>query len=161
VNPASAALRILLAEDNPGDVYLVKEALRLHSIEYELVLAESGLSAWQLIEGAQSDRAKGFDICILDLNLPVRDGLELTARIRGSDGAQPRTLIVIMSSSNSARERDAALQAGADYYFCKPSSLDEFLRFGAILQDLWTTRQKEAQKREGENRNEQASYLDH
>jgi CheY-like chemotaxis protein len=161
VNPASAALRILLAEDNPGDVYLVKEALRQHSIEHELVLAEDGISAWKLIDGLELDGANSFDICILDLNLPVRDGLELAARIRGSDGRRPRTLILIMSSSNSARERSAAIDAGADYYFCKPSNLAEFLGFGAILQDLWKARQKEAQTREGDNRNEQAPYLDH
>lgn len=143
MNPASVALRILLAEDNPGDVYLVREALRQHSIEHELVLAEDGLSAWKLIDGAKPDRAKDFDICILDLNLPVRDGLELAARIRGSDGARPRTLILVMSSSSSTRERDAALQAGADYYFCKPSNLEEFLGFGAILRDLWKARLRE------------------
>lgn len=161
MNPASAALRILLAEDNPGDVYLVREALRQHSIEHELVLAEDGMSAWKLIDRVESDGAKRFEICILDLNLPVRDGLELAAHIRVGEGTRPRTLIFIMSSSNSVRERDAAVQAGADYYFCKPSNLEDFLRFGAILQDLWKTRQKEVQTSEGENRNEQASYLDH
>lgn len=161
MNPASAALRILLAEDNPGDVYLVKEALRQHSIEHELILAEDGVSAWKLIDGLESGGAKGFDVCILDLNLPVRDGLELAARLRGSDGARPRTLILIMSSSNSARERDAALEVGADLYFCKPSTLDEFLGFGAILQNLLKNRRKEAPTQEGENHNEQAPYLDH
>ena len=160
MNPASAALRILLAEDNPGDVYLVKEALRQHSIEHELILAEDGVSAWKLVDGVASDGAKGFDICILDLNLPVRDGLEIAARIRGGDGGRPPTLILIMSSSNSVRERNAALEAGADYYFCKPSNLEEFLGFGAILQDLWKARQKQAPTKGGENPDEQASYLD-
>lgn len=161
MNPASAGLRILLAEDNPGDVYLVKEALKQHAIEHELILAEDGLSAWALIDAVESDGARRFDICILDLNLPVRDGLELAARIRGCDGKQPGTLIIMMTSSNSVRERSAALQAGADYYFCKPSNLEDFLGFGGILRDLWQTRQQELQGREGGNRREQAPYLDH
>ena len=134
------ALRILLAEDNPGDVYLIKEALNRHSPEHELLVATDGGSAWKLIEAAEKPRARKFDIFMLDLNLPTRPGLELLARVRSSRGRMSRALIVIVTSSNAAQDRSAAAQGGADYFFCKPSNLDAFLQLGAIVRRLWAER---------------------
>ena len=139
-------LRILLAEDNPGDVFLVKEALKIHSLENDLTVATDGRTAWKLIEDADGPHDEGFDIFVLDLNLPVRPGLELLARIRSSRYKISRALIVIVTSSNSPRDRTSATRDGADYYFCKPSSLDGFLHLGSILKELWEARSAPTQK---------------
>lgn len=134
------ALRILLAEDNPGDVYLVKEAFKTHSLEHELIVAGDGGVAWQLIEEADQPRTQGFDIFMLDLNLPVRTGLELLARIRSSRRKMSRAVVVIVTSSNATGDRNAAISGGADFYFCKPSTLDGFLQLGSIVKELWGAR---------------------
>jgi CheY-like chemotaxis protein len=129
-------LRILLAEDNPGDIYLVEEALKRQSIAHELTVVTDGELAWKSIESA--DKAgDGFDLYMLDLNLPARPGLELLTRIRKSRGKISTAPVVIVTSSNSTRDRAAAARAGADYYFCKPSKLEEFLKLGHIIQELW------------------------
>jgi CheY-like chemotaxis protein len=132
--------RILLAEDNPGDVFLVKAALKRHAIEHELTVARDGQSAWKLIEAAEASPDQQFDLFMLDLNLPVRPGLELLARIRSSSGEMSRALVLIMTSSNSAQDRAAAAQDGADYYFFKPSNLEAFLELGSVVKDLWAER---------------------
>jgi len=137
-------LRILLAEDNPGDVFLFEEALKRHAISHELTVATDGEGAWKWIEAAETAQA-GFDLFVLDLNLPVRPGLELLARIRSSHGKMSRAPVVIMTSSNAMRDRSAAAHGGADYYFCKPSNLDEFLKLGSIVQQLWPTGSQEGE----------------
>ena len=128
---------ILLAEDNPGDVFLVKHALERHSVEHELTIAADGQSAWKFIDAATASPANAFDIFLLDLNLPIRSGLELLARIRLSSGKIAQAIIVIVTSSNSPHDRAAAVDGGADHYFCKPSNLDGFLELGAIVKQLW------------------------
>jgi CheY-like chemotaxis protein len=142
-------LRILLAEDNPGDVFLVKEALSRHSIDHTLTVASDGQRAWERIEAAEEERAKVFDLFLLDLNLPVRPGLELLARIRGSRTKISRAPIVIVTSSNSIHDRAAAERAGADRYFCKPSNLEEFMELGCIVRELWTARLHRPKRKNG------------
>ena len=135
------AMRILLAEDNPGDVFLVKRALSRHlSVQHELVVANDGDVAWKMIESADRSRTGGFDLFIIDLNLPVRPGLEVLARIRRCRGKMSRAIVLIVTSSSSAPDRDGALVGGADYYFCKPSDLESFLNLGAVVRDLWNVR---------------------
>ncbi|HLG97685.1 MAG TPA: response regulator [Bryobacteraceae bacterium] len=136
----SRALRILLAEDNPGDVFLVREALKRHSLEHELTVAKDGQSAWQLIEAADGALDPRFDLFLLDLNLPVRPGLELLGRIRACKGDMSRALVLILTSSNWNHDRRTAVRDGADYYFLKPSTLDAFLQLGAIIRELWAAR---------------------
>ena len=135
--------RILLAEDNPGDVFLVRAALQRHAIEHELTVAGDGQAAWKLIEAAEASPDQQFDLFMLDLNLPVRPGLELLARIRNSSGGMSRALVLIMTSSNSVQDRAAAAQDGADYYFFKPSTLEAFLELGSIVKNLCAGRNGE------------------
>jgi two-component system, chemotaxis family, response regulator Rcp1 len=136
----SRACRILLAEDNPGDVYLVREALNRQSLFYELLVATDGERAWTMIEAADAGKIEGFDICMLDLNLPVRPGLEVLTRIRSCRGPMAQALVVIVTSSNLTQDRVATSRDGADYYFCKPSNLHSFLQLGEIVSGLWAGR---------------------
>lgn len=129
-------LRILLAEDNPGDVFLVKEALRRHGIDHSLTTAANGQAAWELIEAAERQPRGGYDFFMIDLNLPSRPGVELVARIRSSRTSMSHAPILIVTSSGAPRDRAAAAQAGADYYFCKPSDLTQFLGLGLIVCQL-------------------------
>ena len=129
-------LRILLAEDNPGDVFLVKEALRRQGIEHTLTLATNGQAAWELIEAAEHRPAAGYDLFMIDLNLPSRPGVELVARIRSSPTSMGHAPVVIVTSSSAPRDRSAADRAGANYYFCKPSNFAQFLKLGSIVEQL-------------------------
>src|SRR5262245_27633575 len=130
------ALRILLAEDNAGDVFLVREALNRHCVNGELTVATDGKRAWELIEAAETKPGRAFTFFLLDLNLPARSGLELLAKIRRSV-VMSRMPVVIVTSSDAPRDRISIEKSGADYYFCKPSRLEKFLELGSIVQKLW------------------------
>lgn len=68
----------------------------------------------------------------LDLNLPQIDGRDVLRRIREAGGWR-NVPVIVFSSSDSVRDRDAALSLGATMYLRKPSNLQEFLEVGKLL----------------------------
>jgi CheY-like chemotaxis protein len=132
-------LRILLAEDNPGDVFLIKEALKRHCRDFELTVAADGKAALELIQAAETSHGKTYNFFLLDLNLPARHGIELLAQIRRSSSTRCRFPVVIVTSSNAARDYKSSHDAGADYFFCKPSDYEEYLQLGMIVERLWSS----------------------
>ncbi len=73
---------ILLAEDNPADVYLIREALREHGVECTLHAVSDGSEVLKLVSGDDGAAGKRWDLVILDLNLPRYDGIEILQAIR-------------------------------------------------------------------------------
>ena len=125
--------RVLVVEDNPADVYLIRSALTEHSIEAEIEVVSDGERARSKVNGFQSESEQWPDIVLLDINLPKIDGLELLQRL-----ASAPCPIVVMSSSQSPMDRQRALDHGAACYFWKPTDLDGFLRLGVVVSDLLT-----------------------
>jgi|SRR5579863_2978377 len=125
---------VLLADDNPSDVYLIREALREHDVACNLRVASDGRDALNIISGAASG-AGAISLIILDLNLPRHDGIEILQRLRESPGME-HVPVVVLTSSDSPRDRLIANQLGATRYLRKPSSLDAFLSLGAVFKEL-------------------------
>ena len=112
---APPASRVLVVEDDPGISSAV--ALELGHQGYETLVVEDGsaaLAAW-------SDW--GPDLVLLDLGLPMLDGVEVCRRIR----AASHTPIVVLTARGSVQDRVRGLDAGADDYIAKPFSLEELL----------------------------------
>ncbi len=127
---------ILLAEDNPADVFLVREALRLHDLDVSLHVVRDGETAILFIETAERDEtAPCPHLAVLDLNLPRKSGIEVLARLRRSEkcGDIP---VAIISSSRSPAETATLTQLRADHFFTKPSDYTKFMSLGAILKRL-------------------------
>ncbi|HYZ83154.1 MAG TPA: response regulator [Bryobacteraceae bacterium] len=124
---------IFLAEDNPADVYLIREALYQSGLNYELDVAEDGERASAHIERYSHEQAP--DLIVLDLNLPRLNGSELLALVRRTDTLRGIP-VVIFTSSDSPYDRDQAARLGATLYLRKPSNLDEFMKVGEQLKDL-------------------------
>lgn len=111
--------QVLLVEDNPDDVLLSRLALAASALPWDLVIAENGTQALDYLA------TRPVDLVLLDLNLPDRSGLEVLARLRAS--APGRTVPVVMvTSSCTARDREASYGAGADLFLQKPLSLKTF-----------------------------------
>jgi CheY-like chemotaxis protein len=126
---------VLLADDNPSDVYLIREALREHSVDCVLRVASDGKDALGIIAAEAPDASGGIRLIILDLNLPRHDGIEILQKLRDSAWLE-RVPVVVLTSSDSPRDRLMANNLGATRYLRKPSSLDEFLGLGAIFKEL-------------------------
>ena len=130
-----AVHRILLAEDNPGDVLLFREALRSCNLACELVVAEDGEKALKLLQRVASDGLAAPDLIVLDVNLPRRSGQEVLRWVR----ATPPLVtipVIILTSSASPDDKTMATQLGADLYVQKSSDLDEIFQIGHTVQDL-------------------------
>jgi CheY-like chemotaxis protein len=132
---------VLLADDNPSDVYLIREALREHAVDCTLHVVSDGKDALRVISGetgnvsAGSIEAGSIGLIILDLNLPRHDGIEILQKLRES-GALGHVPVVVLTSSDSPRDRVLANELGATRYLRKPSNLEEFLSLGAVFKEL-------------------------
>jgi two-component system, OmpR family, KDP operon response regulator KdpE len=115
---------VLIVEDDPG----IQEVLRLFAEANGMraVLAGTGEAA---IREAESSRR--FDLAIVDLGLPDRDGIDVISTMRG----RSHMPIIVLSARTRDSHKRAALQAGADDYVTKPFSIPDLLaRMRALLQ---------------------------
>jgi chemotaxis family two-component system response regulator Rcp1 len=127
---------ILLAEDNPADVYLIREALREHSVECSLRVAGDGQQVLRILSEADPDSNRERPaLIILDLNLPRHDGIEILQQLRATPDLR-HIPVVVLTSSDSPRDRLAADRLGVTRFLRKPSNLEQFLSLGAIFKEL-------------------------
>ena len=117
------APRVMLVEDDESLGFLLKDALEAHGWQVHLLqTGEKGLTAFHNVS---------FDICILDIMLPEKDGFELASEIRKYNQNVP---IVFLTAKSQVSDRIRGFQVGADDYVCKPFSIEEFkYRIDAIL----------------------------
>jgi len=129
-------LRILLAEDNPGDVRLFLEALNSRNLQFDLSVVEDGQKALATIASvAAGDPAKCPDLIVLDVNLPKHNGDEVLRKIR----AEPKLRdipVIMLTSSESPADQARAIDLGADLYIRKPSDLQELLEIARVIEDV-------------------------
>ena len=128
--------QIWIAEDNPADVYLIQEAMRRHEFEYQLEVADNGEDMLKKLARLEQDPSASCPhLFLIDLNLPKRPGDEILERIRQSSRCAHVPAIVI-TSSDSPRDRARARELGASFYFRKPADLERFMAIGGIVRDF-------------------------
>ena len=119
----TARPKIMLVEDDESLGFLLKDTMDAHGWNVDLYQSgEKGLTAFH---------NDSFDLCILDIMLPHKDGFELAAEIRKYNQYVP---IVFLTAKSQIDDRIRGFQVGADDYVCKPFSIEEFkYRIDAIL----------------------------
>jgi DNA-binding response OmpR family regulator len=132
----SRPLSLLLIEDSPADVFLVKQAMREQGLNAKIQVADDGDSAMNIINHMDDEAGNPCpDIVLLDLNIPKRSGEEVLARFRRSSKAA-NVPVVVMTSSESPVDRARALELGATEFFQKPSRLAEFMKLGRLVRSI-------------------------
>jgi DNA-binding response OmpR family regulator len=124
-----------LIEDNPADVLLVREALEENGVRCELINITNGELAAEFIQAFDADESCGPDLVILDLNLPRKSGLYVLECIRASHKCN-HVPVVILSSSDSQKDKSDAATLGASRYIRKPSRLADFLQLGSVFKEM-------------------------
>ena len=132
---AEVACRIALVEDNPGDVQLIRLALRQAGVACELRVLHDGEEGMALARREQPYEDWHPDLVVLDLNLPKHDGLEVLAALRAHPVLRS-VPVVVFSSSTSPQERARVEELGAAMFLAKPPDLDAFLAVGPVLKHL-------------------------
>ncbi len=119
--PGAVPIRVLVADDNPTNRKVI-----------ELMLATAGASTVTVEDGrAALDawRTATFDVVLMDLRMPVMDGLSAIRAIRAEESAsaRPTTPVIVLSANTSPQDREASAAAGADGHIGKPIRAEDLL----------------------------------
>lgn len=118
---------ILLAEDDPDDIYLISEAIDESGLRTRLVVVENGVELMDYLKQAgkyATDPDWVFpDLVLLDLNMPLRNGREALAEIKANPALRSLP-VVVLTTSNSRRDLQESYGQGASGFITKPAGFD-------------------------------------
>jgi two-component system response regulator len=124
---------ILLVEDNPDDVILIRRSLQKAGCRHELVVVPDGAAAIAHFFPADRPAPPPPELVLLDLKLPRVDGAEVLRRLRGD--AHTRSVpVVVLTSSLEVRDVARCYELGANSYIRKPV---DFTQYHAALTAIW------------------------
>jgi CheY-like chemotaxis protein len=122
-------MRILIAEDNPVNQKLAERVLT--KLGYEPDIVVNGEEALHAVH------RDSYDVVLMDVQMPVLDGLEATRKIRQSKNGQP--VIIAMTANAMQGDREICIDAGMNDYISKPIKLDDVI----ILLEKWSVKTSE------------------
>ncbi|MCC6840182.1 MAG: response regulator transcription factor [Flavobacteriales bacterium] len=115
--------RLLLCEDDPNLGMLLAQYLQAKG--YQVELRQDGQAGWEAYKEG------GFDLLLLDIMMPLKDGFTLAREIRRQDDQTP---IIFLTAKNMRQDTLEGFESGADDYLTKPFSMEELLfRINAVL----------------------------
>ncbi len=129
-------LRVLVVDDNPGDVLLLKEAFDEAKIPVELLVAENAVQAYAWMRELSESEAP--DLILLDLNLPIIKG---QAVLRELHDHRPwwKSRTIVLSSSAAKHEISECMMLGATEYVVKPAQFDDYIKLVRHLNEMHQT----------------------
>lgn len=130
-------IEILLVEDNPGDVRLMRETFRDGKIRNRLSVASDGVEALAFLrrEG-KYHAAPRPDLILLDLSLPRKNGQEVLAEIK-QDADLKRIPVCVITSSAAEKDIVEAYNNYVNCYLTKPVDLEQFIGVVRSVENFW------------------------
>ena len=127
-NCAPNPVRILVVDDDPGDVLMIEEALAGSDVEKVIDVVGDGQEAMDFLRRAgRHTEAPRPDMILLDLNMPRKDGRQVLSEVKGDEDL--RTIpIVVLTTSNADTDILGSYHLQANAYVTKPIDLDDFNR---------------------------------
>lgn len=130
-------LRILLMEDDPGDVELITEALRESSLPLAIAHVENGEEGMRYLrQETPYDTVGRPDLVLLDLNMPRMDGHEVLEAVKG-DKALRAIPVIILTTSDAETDIVSSYDQGANCYLQKPMGLSDFVTMVKRVEEFW------------------------
>ncbi len=125
----SNPIEILLVEDNPDDIDLALHALDANRISNQIHIVRDGAEALDFIFAkgpyAERDITEKPHVILLDLKLPLVDGLEVLRQIK-ADKITRTIPVVVMTTSNEERDIVESYRLGVNSYIVKPVDFEQF-----------------------------------
>ncbi|HLK66239.1 MAG TPA: response regulator [Bryobacteraceae bacterium] len=125
-----------MVEDNKADVFLIRQAIQFAHVDADVFVVHDGQVATQFVDAADRDEnAPCPNLILLDMNLPKKSGDDVLKHLRNSRRCA-HAQVLIVSSSESKRDREAVAGFSVAGYFRKPSEHAEFMKLGGIVKRL-------------------------
>jgi CheY-like chemotaxis protein len=137
--PVGQPIEVLLVEDDPGDVLLIREAFDDNKVHNNLNVVSDGEQALQFLrrEGEHAGAARP-DLVLLDLNLPRKDGREVLAEVK--QDPELRTIpIVVLTTSEAEEDVLKSYQLHANAYVTKPVDFERFVSIVRQIDDFFVS----------------------
>jgi chemotaxis family two-component system response regulator Rcp1 len=133
----SRPIEILVVEDNPGDVRLLRETFQEGKISNRISVVEDGVEALGFLrrEG-KYDSAPRPDLILLDLSLPRKSGQEVLAEFK-QDAELKRIPVCVITSSAAEKDIMQAYENYVNCYLTKPVDLEQFIGVVRSVEDFW------------------------
>jgi len=133
----SAQKTILVADDDPNDIYLLKRAFLKAGIDVRIEFVQDGEQVIHYLEPHKNhEDAPLPEMLILDLKMPRVNGFEVLDWIRHQPGLK-RLLIVVLTSSDEPRDINRAYDLGANSYLVKPCGIEHLTSVAEYLYHYW------------------------
>ncbi len=132
-------VEILLVEDNPGDVRLIKEAFKGGKLINNIHVVGDGEEALAYLkkQGKYNDGPTP-NLILLDLNLPKKDGRELLAEIK-EDQHFKHIPVIVLTTSNAEADITESYKARANCYITKPVYMNQFIKIVDYIEFFWSS----------------------
>ena len=137
--PAGQPIEVLLVEDDPGDVLLIREAFDFNKVHNNLNVVSDGEQALDYLRGTgdYADRIRP-DLVLLDLNLPRKDGREVLGEVK-SDPDLRTIPIVVLTTSEAEEDVLKSYQLHANAYVTKPVDFERFVSIVRQIDDFFVS----------------------
>ncbi|HYS02558.1 MAG TPA: response regulator [Candidatus Eisenbacteria bacterium] len=137
---SSGGLEILLVEDNANDEMLTLHAFKKHNLTNRVHVVRDGAEALEFVfcTGRYAERHIGDlpKVILLDIKLPLVDGLEVLRRIKG-DPRTRTTPVVMLTSSREESDLVESYRLGVNSYIVKPVDFEQFTEMARALGMYW------------------------
>ena len=128
---------ILLVEDNEGDIILTQEAFEESRINNKLYIARNGKEAIDFVfKNKGYENSPSPDVILLDINLPLKSGIEVLTEIKNSLPYK-NIPVIMLTTSSSERDIAAAYDHHANCYITKPVDVSKFLEAILGMENFW------------------------
>ncbi|MEB2779288.1 response regulator [Algoriphagus sp. C2-6-M1] len=130
-------VHILLIEDNEGDVILTLEAFEESRIKTRISVVKTGKEALDfLFRNGEYENAERPDLILLDINIPVYNGLEVLQKVK-EDSILKKIPVIMLTTSSNQKDINTAYEYHANSYVSKPMEMDEFLKAILKIEEFW------------------------
>jgi len=127
---------VLVLEDNPTDVFVIKEVLANCGLSLKPHIVRDGQEAVQYLQALELNLSVPCPaLVLLDLNLPRVDGIGVLRQLRHLSRCS-KVPVIVVTSSGAEADRTAAGELGADYYFQKPTELSAYMQLGDVIKTV-------------------------
>jgi CheY-like chemotaxis protein len=139
VNADRLPVEILLVEDDPADIHLVREGLKEGTVPSNLTVVKDGAEALAYLRGGEPHTGAILpDLILLDLKMPRKGGLEVLQEIK-ADSLLRSIPVIVLTTSDAPDDVLRAYDLQASLYVTKPEDLEKYDRVMGMIRDFCLT----------------------